>query len=191
MLYNASGRRVHPRIRIAGAALLVSAVLLGAVGGGIASAAKSPSKGGPTTTFTVTGKYHGTLTLSDPMRNCSLTNGRHMAGLGGASIDATLHGKLSGLSYSTWIFLASATEGGTNMIQKGLSQTSAYGASLQPVIPGGSTNLGFFASSGKITVGNQKGAATYKMSYDNGSGKANAGNVTISGTWDCPVTIQS
>jgi hypothetical protein len=114
-----------------------------------------------------------------------------MAGLGGASIDATLHGKLSGLSYSTWIFLASATEGGTNMIQKGLSQTSAYGASLQPVIPGGSSNLGFFASSGKITVGNQKGAATYKMSYDNGSGKANAGNVTISGTWDCPVTIQS
>ena len=42
------------------------------------------------------------------------------------------------------------------MIQKGLSQTSAYGASLQPVIPGGSSNLGFFASSGKITVGNRR-----------------------------------
>jgi hypothetical protein len=183
-------------MRIAGAALLAGAIFLGALGGGIVGAAKSPAKGGSlnggkTTYFKITGKFKGTLTLSDPKRNCTLTNGAHQPGGGGASVVLNLTGKIPGLSYKTWTFNASVPKGGTNLVEKGWFQGSAYDASLRPIIVGGSPNIGFFAFSGTITIGAQDGSATFKMGWDSGGGKANDGNVTISGSWDCPVTIQS
>ena len=143
-MHNVNTRWVYPRMRIAGATLLVSAFVLGAMGGGIVGAAGTSSHGGSTNIFTVTGKHSGTLKLSYTTKNCTLTNGKGMPGLGGVSVEAILKGKLSGLSGTTWTFLSAAAKAGT-VIEKGLTSKSTYGASLSAgSIPG--SGVGFYAN---------------------------------------------
>jgi hypothetical protein len=175
----ACGRWAHPRTRAAGTVLLVSATALAGQGFGVVSDAASGVHRGGTNSFIVTGAYRGVLEMSDPTQNCMIVR---LPGI--VTLELILKGRLSGLDWKTWTFLAVEPKAGKS-IQNNLSPISRYSVGLVPVGTVASSGTGFSARSGTITVGGKTGSATFKMVFSNGSGDPNDGTVVVSGSWSC------
>ncbi|HXZ83300.1 MAG TPA: hypothetical protein VED84_06095 [Acidimicrobiales bacterium] len=173
------GRPTRPRTRTAGIALLVSATALATLGVNVLGDAASGARRAETNTFIVTGTYGGSLKMSDPAENCMIVRLP-----GTVTLELILKGKLSGLSWRTWTFLAVEPKTGT-LTQNDLTPISQYSVGLVPVGNMMSSSTGFSARSGKITIGGRTGSATYKMVFNNGSGEPNDGTVIVSGRWNC------
>jgi hypothetical protein len=162
------------RVRTATAVLLVLA--LAGVSGDVSAAAAIRAK---VNTFTVSGKYHGTLTIPNPSRDCTINDYKnpHLSD----SVNLySITGVLSGLPEKSWSFLATEPKQGTFVTTKTNQATSAK---LRPSNP--NDTVGFSQTSGTIKFDGKAGSVNLKMVYDNGI--AATVTVTVIGNWSCPV----
>ena len=170
--------------------LLLGAALVVAPGGlvaehaalGARSAALAPHVA--TNTIVVTGRYSGTLKLKDPAKDCpelfdNLPNKK------GDVVKLYYFGKLSGLSWTEWSFIAGAKANGT-FTQSSIPESKA--AILSPFSPTKVIVYSkfFSATSGTITIGGKTGSFKYKMTWSDGTTSAHSSASTMTGSWSCP-----
>ena len=154
-------------------ALVAVAVALGA------AAATGTAHGAKVDTFTVSGKYHGTLTLTNPGADCFIDefSSRYLSD--SVKLDP-LTGSLSGLAGKDWFFLATEPRQGT-FVTKATNQATS--AKIRPV--NANDTIAFSQTSGTITFDGKTGSASMTMVFNNGY--ENTVTVTVSGSWSCPV----
>jgi hypothetical protein len=152
-------------------------VLLAGVAGLVPTASAAP--GGTVNTFTVSGKYHGTLTLTNPGADCIINEYSNPHLSDSVNLDP-MTGVLSGLKPKIWSFLATEPKQGT-FVTKHTNQATS--AKLRP----GNLNavIAFSQTSGTITFDGAKGSVNMKMVFDNGV--ENTVTETVVGNWTCPL----
>jgi hypothetical protein len=153
------------------------AVLLAGVAGFASTATAAGS--GAVNTFTVSGKYHGTLTLANPGTDCIINEYKNPHLADSVNLEP-LTGVLSGLKPKIWSFLATESKQGTFVTKHTNPATSAKlrPANLNAVIA-------FSQTSGSITFDGTTGSVNMKMVFD--SGVADTVTETVVGNWTCPV----
>jgi hypothetical protein len=162
--------------RVATVGFTVAVLLAGVAGfAPIATAAS----GGAVNTFTVSGKYHGTLTLANPGTDCIINEYSNPHLSDSVNLEP-LTGVLSGLKPKIWSFLATESKQGTFVTKHTNQATSAKlrPANLNAVIA-------FSQTSGSITFDGTRGSVNMKMVFD--SGAADTVTETVVGNWTCPV----
>ncbi len=174
-------------------ALLLGVALVVAPGGLVAehaalaarSAALAPDVA--TNTIVVTGKYSGTLKLKDPATDCPELFDNLPAKKGDV-VKLYYFGKLSGLSWTEWSFIAGAKGNGT-FTQSSIPESKA--AILSPFSPTKVIISNFFsATSGTITIGGKAGSLKYKMTWSDGTTSAHSSASTMTGSWSCPAVTK-
>ncbi len=173
--------------------LLLGAALVVAPGGVVAehtalaarSAALAPHVA--TNTIVVSGKYSGTLELENPAKDCkelfdNLPNKK------GDVVELYYFGKLSGLSYGEWSFIAGAKGNGT-FTQSSIPESKAD--LLSPYSPTKVIVSNYFsATSGTITIGGKTGSFKFKMTWSDGTTSAHSSASTMTGSWSCPAVTK-
>ncbi len=139
-----------------------------------------------TNTIVVTGKYAGTLKLENPAKDChELFDGYK----GEDIVNLYYFGKLAGLSYGEWSFIAGEKGSGT-FSQSDIPESKA--AILSPFNPKKvliNANS-FYATSGKISIGGKTGAFSFKMTWSDGTTVARSSASTMTGSWSCPTVLK-
>jgi len=169
---------------------LLAAALVVAPGGfvgGHASFATTPAAIAlhvATNTMVVTGKYAGTLRLEDPTKDCA----ELFDDLPPKKEDVVklyYFGKLSGLSYGEWSFIA-AEKGKGTFTRSNIPESEA--PILSPYSPTKVIVTGNFFSgtSGTITIGGKTGSFSFKMTWSDGTTSAHSSTSTMTGNWSCP-----
>ncbi len=137
-----------------------------------------------TNTIVVTGKYAGTLKLENPAKDCAEV----FDNLPPKKVDVVklyYFGKLSGISYGEWSFIA-AEKGKGTFTESSIPESKA--AILSPFSPPKVIiNSKFFsATSGTITIGGKAGSFSFKMTWSDGTTSAHSSASTMTGSWSCP-----
>lgn len=135
-------------------------------------------------TIIVTGKYAGTLKLEDPAKDCAEV----FDDLPPKKVDVVklyYFGKLSGLSYGEWSFIA-AEKGKGTFTRSSIPESEA--PILSPFSPTKVIVTGNFFSgiSGTITIGGKTGSFSFKMTWSDGTTSAHSSASTMTGNWSCP-----
>jgi hypothetical protein len=145
---------------------------------GLATLVSLTSAGGSTTnTLTLSGKYHGTLTVSNPASECFVDefSNSHLSD----SVKLDMTGTLVGLKPQSWFFLATEPKQGTFTTKH---TNTATAARLRP------TNLNqmisFSQTSGTIAFNGKTGSVNVRTVFNNGY--ENTVTATMVGTWSCP-----
>jgi hypothetical protein len=164
-------RRIGTRVGFVAAVLLF----------GVAELAPTATAagGGAVNTFTVSGKYHGVLTLTNPGTDCIINEYSNPHLSDSVNLDP-LAGVLSGLKPKVWSFLATESKQGT-FVTKHTNQATS--AKLRPANP--NAVIAFSQTSGSITFNGMTGSVNLKMVFD--SGVADTVTETVVGNWSCPV----
>jgi hypothetical protein len=140
----------------------------------------SPGAGGSTVnTLTVSGKYHGTLTLTNTGADCIINEYSNPNFSDSVNLDP-LTGVLSGLKPKSWSFLATEPKQGI-FVTKHTNQATS--AKLKPANP--NSVVAFSQTSGTITFDGTTGSVNMKMVFDNGI--ENTVTVKVIGSWACSV----
>jgi hypothetical protein len=155
--------------------------IVGALVAGLAAPVSITNAGGSATnTFTLTGRYHGTLTISNPTSECFVDefSNPHLSD----SVKLDMTGSLAGLKPHSWFFLATEPKQGTFTTKH---TNIATAARLRP------TNLNymiaFSQTSGTIVFNGKTGSVNLRTVFNNGY--ENTVTATMVGTWSCP-TVQ-
>jgi len=147
-------------------------VLLAGVAGLVPTA--TAAAGGSVNAFVVSGKYHGTLTLTNPRKDCYIDEFSNRQLLDTIRLDP-LTGVLSGLKPKSWFFVATEPKEGTFV--KGTS------ARLRP--DNNNVDIAFSQISGTIKFYGKTGSVKMKVVFNNGF--ENTVTETVIGNWSCPV----
>jgi len=173
------------------AALLLGAALViapgGLVGGhaGLATKSAAIARHVATNTIVVTGKHSGTLKLKDPAKDCAELFDK-LPPKKEDVVKLYYFGKLAGISYGEWSFIA-AEKGNGTFTQNNIPESKA--ALLSPYSPTKviiSSNF-FSATSGTITIGGKAGSFRFKMTWSDGTTSAHSSASTMTGSWSCPM----
>ncbi|HEV2427393.1 MAG TPA: hypothetical protein VGS61_04145 [Acidimicrobiales bacterium] len=162
--------------RLTGALALATAsagVWLGTVGNNPSIAA-----GSPVNTFTLSGKYHGTLKIPNPTKDCFIEE-FSTPGLFDTIRFDYMTGAISGQTTKSWYFVATEPHQGT-FVTKVSSHTNT--ARLRP--ENNSVTIQFTQTSGTIVFSGKTGSVNMRVVYNNGY--ANTVTETLSGSWSCP-----
>jgi hypothetical protein len=159
------GRRARARVGF------TAVVLLAGVAGLVPTA--TAAAGGSVNTFVVSGKYHGTLTLANPKKDCYIDEISNIH-LDSIRLDP-LTGVLSGLKPKSWFFVV--TEPKQGIFVNGKT------ARLRP--DNNNVDITFSQTSGTIKFDGKTGSLNIKVVFNNGF--ENTVTETVIGTWSCPV----
>jgi len=156
---------------------LTGVVLLSGVSGLVPVATASAAGG--VNTFTVSGKYHGTLSITNPVADCFIEefDNPHLSD---AVKLGPLTGSLSGLKPKSWFFLATEPKEGT-FVTKHTNDATA--ARLRPTNE--NDTIAFSQTSGTIHFHGTTGAVNLKVVFNNGY--ENTVTETVIGNWSCPL----
>jgi len=134
----------------------------------------------PANQFTVTGKYHGTLTVTTPANACFVDefSNPHLSD----SVKLGMTGSLSGLHPTSWFLLITEPRQGT-FVTKHTNQATS--AKLRPT--NANFDIAFSQTSGTIAFNGKTGSVKLKVVYNNGYENTVSG--TVAGSWSCP-TVQ-
>jgi hypothetical protein len=127
--------------------------------------------------FTVTGKYHGTLTVTNPAVGCFVDefSNPHLSD----SVKLGMSGTLSGLHPTSWFLLITEPRQGTFVTKHSNQATSAK---LRPT--NANVDIGFSQTSGTIAFNGRTGSVNLKVVFNNGYENTVSG--TLAGSWSCP-----
>jgi hypothetical protein len=168
---------VRVKSRLARTVVELAAALALAGLAGLASSALAA--GAKPNTFTVSGTYHGTLTVMNPASDCFIEefNNPHLSD---AVKLGPLTGALSALKGTAWSFLATEPRQGT-FVTAHTNQSIA--ARLRPLNP--NAQIAFSQTSGTITFAGKTGSAHMRMVFNNGG--QDTVTESVVGSWSCPV----
>lgn len=174
----------RPMTLIFGAALVVSPFGLFLGHAALATSPVVPARHVATNAIVVTGKYAGTLKLENPAKDCAEVFDK----VPPKKVDVVklyYFGKLSGISYDEWSFIA-AEKGNGTFTESSIPESKA--AILSPFSPTKViVNSNFFsATSGTITIGGRTGSFSFKMTWSDGTTSAHSSASTMTGSWSCP-----
>lgn len=172
---NLTNRRVTAKVG------LVTVVLL------VAFAALVPAAtnvGGSTVnTFSLSGKYHGTLKLTNPSRDCYIYEFPASSHLYDTIKLDPLTGVLSGLKTTSWFFLDTEPKQGTYVSAH--TSSSSHGARIEAENP--NVSISFSQTSGTIKFNGKTGSVNMKMVFN--TGVENTVTETLIGNWSCPAVL--
>ncbi|MFI5036385.1 MAG: hypothetical protein ACHQFZ_09310 [Acidimicrobiales bacterium] len=159
-------------------ALIASASLLGGLAAFGIGPMASTADGSSVNTFTLSGKYHGTLKLANPTKDCFIDEFSNTHLVDTIRFDY-LTGSLTGLTTTSWYFVATEPKQGTFTTKlNGPGNTGR----LRP--ENNNVTVGFFEASGTIKFGGKTGSVNLKVVFNNGY--ANTVTETLTGSWSCP-----
>lgn len=160
---------------------LVAVVLLAALAALVPAATNVA--GSTINTFTLSGKYHGTLTLTNPSKDCYIYEFPTSSHLYDTIKLDPITGVLSGLKTTSWFFLDTEPKQGTYVSTH--TSSSSHGARIEPENP--NVSISFSQTSGSIKFDGKTGSVDMKMVFN--TGVANTVTETLIGNWSCPAVL--